>query len=92
VAIPEAALSWGANGAFVWLAENQKAKRVDVQIEQRLRGRILVLGDLSDGEILIVEGIQGLRDGQTLSIQNIQKTKVNDMQLNPKKTEQKVAG
>jgi RND family efflux transporter MFP subunit len=92
VAIPEAALSWGANGAFVWLAENQKAKRVDVQIEQRLRGRILVLGDLSDGEILIVEGIQGLRDGQTLSIQNIQKTKVDDMQLNPKKTEQKVAG
>jgi RND family efflux transporter MFP subunit len=72
VAIPEAALSWGANGAFVWLAENEKAKRVGVQIEQRLRGRILVIGDLSSDEILIVEGIQGLRDGQALNIQNIQ--------------------
>lgn len=74
VAIPEAALSWGANGAFVWLVENSKAKRVDVQIEQRLRGRILVTGNLIDGETLIVEGIQGLRDGQALDIQNIQET------------------
>lgn len=72
VAIPEAALSWGANGAFVWLAEDKKAKRVQVQVEQRLRGRILVTGNLSDGQSLIVEGIQGLRDGQALTIQSSQ--------------------
>ena len=89
VAIPEAALSWGANGAFVWLAENEKAKRVGVQIEQRLRGRILVTGDLSSGEILIVEGIQGLRDGQALDIQN---TQTNDLKLTQKQLESKVAG
>jgi RND family efflux transporter MFP subunit len=89
VAIPEAALSWGANGAFVWLAENEKAKRVEVQIEQRLRGRILVTGNLSDGEILIVEGIQGLRDGQTLNIQNAQDTAVK---LSQKQRQQKIAG
>jgi RND family efflux transporter MFP subunit len=89
IAIPEAALSWGANGAFVWLAENEKAKRVDVQIEQRLRGRILVTGNLTDGETLIVEGIQGLRDGQALSIQNTLDT---DLKLSQKQTEQKVAG
>lgn len=70
VAIPEAALSWGASGAFVWLAEDEKAKRVEVQIEQRLRGRILVSGNLSDGETLVIEGIQGLRNGQALKIQN----------------------
>jgi RND family efflux transporter MFP subunit len=89
VAIPEAALSWGANGAFVWLAEDKKAKRVDVQITQRLRGRILVTGNLVDGEILIVEGIQGLRDGQSLSIQNDQDSEVK---LSQKRLEQKVAG
>jgi RND family efflux transporter MFP subunit len=89
IAIPEAALSWGANGAFVWLAENEKAKRVDVQIEQRLRGRILVTGNLSDGETLIVEGIQGLRDGQGLTIQNILDS---DLKLSQKQAEQKVAG
>jgi hypothetical protein len=89
VAIPEAALSWGANGAFVWLAEDKKAKRVDVQIAQRLRGRILVTGNLIDGEILIVEGIQGLRDGQALSIQNVLD---GDVKLSQKQREQKVAG
>ncbi|PKG93255.1 efflux RND transporter periplasmic adaptor subunit [Paraglaciecola sp. MB-3u-78] len=89
IAIPEAALSWGANGAFVWLAENEKAKRVDVQIEQRLRGRILVTGNLTDGETLIVEGIQGLRDGQALSIQNILDS---DLKLSQKQAAQKVAG
>jgi RND family efflux transporter MFP subunit len=89
VAIPEAALSWGANGAFVWLSENEKAKRVDVQIEQRLRGRILVTGELSDGQTLIIEGIQGLRDGQALEIQN---TQSNGVKVSQKQTEQKVAG
>jgi RND family efflux transporter MFP subunit len=92
VAIPEAALSWGANGAFVWLAENEKAKRVGVQIAQRLRGRILVTGDLSSGEILIVEGIQGLRDGQVLNIQNTQNIQTNDLKLTQKQLESKVAG
>tara|TARA_R110002167_G_scaffold293799_1_gene498450 strand:- start:1146 stop:2234 length:1089 start_codon:yes stop_codon:yes gene_type:complete len=89
VAIPEAALSWGANGAFVWVAENEKAKRVDVQVEQRLRGRILVTGNLIDGETLIVEGIQGLRDGQTLEIQNTQEVGVK---MSQKPTDNKVAG
>jgi len=89
VAIPEAALSWGANGAFVWLAENQTAKRVDVQIAQRLRGRILVTGALSDGETLIVEGIQGLRDGQALKIQNPTNSDAN---VSPKQAEQKAEG
>jgi len=70
VAIPEAALSWGANGAFVWLAQENKAKLVQVEVQQRLRGRILVSGNLSDGEILVTEGIQGLRAGQILDIQN----------------------
>ena len=89
VAIPEAALSWGANGAFVWLAEKGKAKRVGVQIAQRLRGRILVSGDLSDGQILIVEGIQGLRDSQTLNIQN---KGVKTSRLKSNKTQQQVSG
>jgi RND family efflux transporter MFP subunit len=70
VSIPEVALSWGATGAYVWLAEGETAKRVEVQVEQRRRGRIFISGALSDTETLIVEGIQGLRDGQALRIEN----------------------
>lgn len=66
-AVPEASLLWGANGAYVWIAENNKAKRVDVNVHQRLRGVILVSGDLSPGDLLIAEGIQRLRDGQEIT-------------------------
>lgn len=92
VAIPEAALSWGANGAFVWLAENNKAKRVKVEVEQRLRGRILVTGALSDGEILIIEGIQSLRDGQVLNIQNPADIGLPESRVSKTKRKQEEAG
>lgn len=66
-AIPEAALLWGATGAYLWKAENGKAKRIDVNVHQRLRGTILVTGDLQDGDMLIAEGIQRLRNGQEIT-------------------------
>lgn len=66
-AIPESGLSWGANGAYVWKVENNQAVKVAVQIKQRLRGRILVDGDLIAGDTLIVEGIQRLRPGQKVA-------------------------
>ncbi|GBL05776.1 efflux RND transporter periplasmic adaptor subunit [Glaciecola sp. KUL10] len=65
-AIPEAALSWGASGAYVWKSVDDKAQRVDVKVKQRLRGRILVEGKLNQGDTLITEGIQRLRVGQAV--------------------------
>jgi RND family efflux transporter MFP subunit len=65
--VPEAALMWGATSAYVWLVEDGKAKKVDVQIQQRLSGRLLVSGALSANETLIVEGIQSLREGQSVN-------------------------
>ena len=67
--VPEAALAWGATGSYVWLAHNGKAIKKAVTIKQRLRGSILVEGDLSDGDVLIVEGIQRLRDGSAIAPQ-----------------------
>ncbi|MEX1222595.1 MAG: efflux RND transporter periplasmic adaptor subunit [Idiomarina sp.] len=64
--IPESALSWGADSAYVWIADDKEAKRVEVQIKQRLEGRILVAGELSLGDVLITEGIQSLRNGQSV--------------------------
>ncbi|NCP65703.1 MAG: efflux RND transporter periplasmic adaptor subunit [Paraglaciecola sp.] len=65
--IPEVALMWDATGAYVWVVENEQAKRIEVAIKQRLAGRILVDGALQEGQLLITEGIQRLRNGQTLS-------------------------
>lgn len=70
--IPESALSWGADSAYVWIADDKEAKRVEVQIKQRLEGRILVAGNLSLGDVLIVEGIQSLRNGQSVIFDDAQ--------------------
>ncbi|MFT6895880.1 MAG: RND family efflux transporter MFP subunit [Paraglaciecola sp.] len=65
--IPESGLSWGATGSYIWLVQKNKAKKVAVDIKQRLRGKILVSGEVSEGDELIVEGIQQLRDGQEVA-------------------------
>ena len=66
-AIPESALLWGATGAYIYKAVEGKAKRVDVNVHQRLRGTILVSGELGEGDLLIAEGIQRLREGQEVT-------------------------
>ncbi|MFQ3205888.1 MAG: RND family efflux transporter MFP subunit [Glaciecola sp.] len=70
VAIPEAALLWGATGAYVWQMHDGKANRVDVQIQERLRGTILVIGEFNSEAMLVVEGVQQLRQGQSLEALN----------------------
>ena len=70
VAIPEAALSWGPNAPYVWLARDRVARRVPVQIEQRQRGRVLVSGDILFNDLLVTEGIQNIRDGQALTFKD----------------------
>ncbi|GHE90987.1 efflux RND transporter periplasmic adaptor subunit [Thalassotalea profundi] len=65
--VPEAALMWGATSAFVWVAAEGKAKKIDVQIRQRLSGRLLVSGELKMNDKLIVEGVQSLREGQNVN-------------------------
>ena len=66
VAVPEAALLWSATGAYVWQMVEGKAARVDVKIQQRLLGTILVDGTFNPDSALVVEGVQRLRQGQEL--------------------------
>jgi RND family efflux transporter MFP subunit len=65
--VPEAALMWGATGPYIWKSIDKKATRVDVKIEQRLAGRLLVSGNLFKGDMLVVEGVQRLRPNQALT-------------------------
>lgn len=69
--IPEAALMWGPTSAFVWRVVSEDgeytAERVDVQIKQRLRGRVLIDGDLEPGQTIITEGVQSVRPGQAVT-------------------------
>jgi len=70
VAIPEASLMWGSTGAYVWQMVEGKANRVNVEIQQRLRGTILVTGPFDSKAPLVVEGVRRLRQGQQIVAQN----------------------
>lgn len=69
--IPEAALMWGPTSAYVWrIVEedgNYTAERVEAQIKQRLSGRVLIDADLEPGQLIITEGVQGVRSGQVVT-------------------------
>lgn len=67
-AVSEVAVQWGANGAFVWVAEDDKARRVPVRLVERVDGRILVEGNLAQGDMIIGEGVQSMREGIALRV------------------------
>lgn len=61
--VAETSLQWGAEGAFVWTVVDGAAHRVAVDVVQRNHGRVLVDADLQPGEMIVVEGIQRMREG-----------------------------
>jgi membrane fusion protein (multidrug efflux system) len=69
--LAETAVQWGAEGAFVWTIADGTARRVPVTIIQRQKGRVLVDGDMSPGDLIVVEGIQRMRNDVPVDYQMI---------------------
>jgi RND family efflux transporter MFP subunit len=65
--VPEVAVQWGGDGAYVWAVHDAKARRVGINIVQRRAGRVLVDAELEDGVSIIVEGVQRMREGQAVA-------------------------
>ncbi len=63
-AIREVAVLWSRDGAYVWRVVDGKVGKVYVKVVRREGGRVLVDGDLKKGDIIVVEGVQGLRPGR----------------------------
>ena len=59
----ETAVQWGADGAYIWTVVEGKANRVPVNVVQRQQGKVLVEGDVDAGDLVVVEGIQRMRNG-----------------------------
>ena len=66
--VPELAVQWGADGAYVWAVDDGKARRVPVRMVQRGGGQVLVDGELSSGDQVVSEGVQSMREGVPLRI------------------------
>lgn len=62
-ALPEIAVQWGADGAYVWAVMDKQVRREPVNIVQRQEGQVLVQGQLAEGDLVVVEGIQRMRPG-----------------------------
>lgn len=64
--VREVAVSWSGDGAYLWRVVDGKADKVFVNLVRRDEGTILVDGPLAEGDRIVVEGVQGLRDGQAV--------------------------
>ena len=72
LSVPELAVQWGADGPYVWSADGDRAKRSPVEMVRRVDGRMLIRGDVLEGQRVILEGIQSVRPGM----------KINDLSSN----------
>ncbi len=64
--VREVAVLWSRDGAYLWRARGGKADKVSVALVRRDQGRVLIDGPLEAGDLIVVEGVQGLRIGQAL--------------------------
>lgn len=62
-AVDPLAIQWGPEGAYVWVIKNGRAYRINVRIIQRNTASVLVDADFSDGDLVVVQGVQNVRDG-----------------------------
>jgi len=59
--VPEVAVLWGTDGAYVWVIDEGRARRVPVSVVQRVKGKVLVDGDIPAGTLVVAEGVQRMR-------------------------------
>lgn len=69
--IAETAVQWGADGAYIWSVVDGEARRVPVDIVQRTKGRVLIDAPLKQGDLIVVEGIQRMREGSAVEYSNL---------------------
>jgi RND family efflux transporter MFP subunit len=68
ISVPALALQWDREGSHVWAVRDHKAERVPVRMVRRLQTHVLVDGALREGEAVVVEGVQRLRDGRLVQV------------------------
>ncbi|MDP3897226.1 MAG: efflux RND transporter periplasmic adaptor subunit [Mesorhizobium sp.] len=67
-AVDPLAVQWGADGAFVWMVRDGKARRTGVRVIQRNTDTVLVDAPMVEGDVVVIEGIHLVREGAELNI------------------------
>ncbi|MCZ4352843.1 efflux RND transporter periplasmic adaptor subunit [Roseovarius aestuarii] len=72
LSIAPLAVQWSSDGPFVWVVHDAKVTQVAVTIVQRNRDSVLVTSDdLKVGDNVVTEGVQTLREGGEVSVENL---------------------
>lgn len=67
-AVSPLAIQWGTDGAFIWLVKDGKATRLPVRIVQRNTEDVLVDAAIGNGDMVVTEGVQSVREGGAVRI------------------------
>lgn len=67
-AVNPLAVQWDGEGSFVWQIVDNKSVKTRVAIVQRNSDQILVQGELKEGDVVAVEGLQRVREGGAVDI------------------------
>jgi membrane fusion protein (multidrug efflux system) len=68
VLIPEEAVIAEGASAFVFVVEDDRARRRPVRLGQRTAGAVEVLEGIEAGEPVVRQGVQRLRDGASVRL------------------------
>lgn len=66
--IPERSLVPVGSKSFVFVLDQDRAKRVEITLGRRKPGFIEVLSGLKEGQIIIADGLVGLQDGMAVKV------------------------
>lgn len=68
-AVPSLAVQWDRNGPYVWKIADDAVTRAGVNIVGRRSGIVIVAGsDIAPGDLVVVEGLQRLREGARIQL------------------------
>jgi RND family efflux transporter MFP subunit len=62
--VHELALQWRKGVSYVWRVRDKRVEKVVVRNVKRLNSTILIEGDISKDDLVVVEGVQRLRPGR----------------------------
>ena len=78
ILIPEESIAPRLGIQYVFVIEANKAKETKVKLGGRIPGSVEILDGLKEGDIIVTEGIQKLRNGQPVKITTAEELKVNN--------------
>ncbi len=68
LAVDNVSVQWGADGAYLWIIEQDRATRREVSLVKRQGEKLLIEADIADGARVVTEGVQSMREGIAVNI------------------------